>query len=194
MNKLAFLIHILLFLITVSSAFPANDGLADLFYKRHHCSCAAAYADFDSSHSSSGPFRGFVAFSQDETGCTTIFGAFNQGFVPDCTYDFLIKNGCSGTEYKITSDLNVEITNDGGTKAFSHKFDNINLNCQSDGLLSCGKSHYKRQGSSSSSSSGGGSSSFIIEYPDNGQANKRSNSTDGKKTKRAYALIKPVSK
>lgn len=180
MNKLAYLIHILLFLITVSSA---NDGLDDLFRKRNQCPCADAYANFASSHPSSGPFRGFVAFSQDETGCTTIFGAFDKGFDPNCNYNFLIKDGCSGTKYNITSDLDVEITRDGGTKFFSHRFDNINLNCKSDGLISCYKSHYKRQFTS------GGSG---LHVSSNGQRNRKVRSLCDEC--HGYAPINPVPK
>ncbi|GBB88690.1 hypothetical protein RclHR1_15250004 [Rhizophagus clarus] len=181
MNKLSFLIHILIFLITVPSVFSANDRLAELFRKRNQCPCAAAYADFDSIHASSGPFRGFVSFSQDETGCTTIFGAFYQGFEPDCNYDFTIKNGCSGTEYNITSDLNVELTNDGGTKFFSHRFDDINLTCKSDGLINCNASYYKRQRTSSS---------FGVRRWSGGSNNRKVRSTYGE----GYAIIKPVPK
>jgi hypothetical protein len=178
MNKLAYLIHILLFLITVSSA----SSLDNLFRKRNQCPCAAAYANFDSIHPSSGPFRGFVSFSQEENGCTTIFGAFYQGFDPDCTYEFSIKNGCSGTKYNITSDLNVKIIGDGGTKFFSHKFDNINLNCRKDGLIGCGATYYKRQRSGSS---------FGVRSFSGGQRNKRN---VGSSDAEGYALIKPVPK
>ncbi|GBC09467.1 hypothetical protein RclHR1_00890003 [Rhizophagus clarus] len=113
---------------------PANDKLADLFYKRNNCQCITAFSDFDSSPSS-GPFRGFVAFGQDDNGSTTIFGAFNRGFDPNCTYEFLIEDGHNRVLYNITEGLNVQITNDGGTKAFTHKFNNINLNCHSNGIL-----------------------------------------------------------
>ncbi|GES92177.1 hypothetical protein GLOIN_2v1520614 [Rhizophagus clarus] len=113
---------------------PANDKLADLFYKRNNCQCTTAFADFDSS-SSSGPFRGFVAFGQDENGSTTIFGAFNRGFNTNCTYQFLIEDEHDNILYDVTDGLDVQLTDDGGTDAFSHKFSDINLDCQSNGIL-----------------------------------------------------------
>ncbi|GBB97457.1 hypothetical protein RclHR1_00030015 [Rhizophagus clarus] len=143
MNKLTFFVHVLLFLITVSAALPANDKLADIFYKRNNCQCTTAFAYFDSSPSS-GPFRGFVAFSQDETGSTTIFGAFTLGFDPKCTYDFTIDNKHGDVEYNITRGLDVQVTGDGGTEAFSHKFTDINLDCNSNGLLLAGGSYSTR--------------------------------------------------
>ncbi|GBC05656.1 hypothetical protein RclHR1_06340012 [Rhizophagus clarus] len=134
MNKLILLVQALLFLITISAAMPADDKLADLFYKRNNCQCTTAFSDFDSS-SSSGPFRGFVAFGQDENGSTTIFGAFNRGFNPNCTSEFLIEDERNRVLYNVTSGLNVQITSDGGTEAFTHRFSNINLNCHSNGIL-----------------------------------------------------------
>ncbi|GBC05651.1 hypothetical protein RclHR1_06340007 [Rhizophagus clarus] len=58
-------------------------------------------AYFDSS-SSSGPFRGFVAFGQDENGSTTIFGDFNRGFNPNCTSEFLIEDEHNHILYNVT--------------------------------------------------------------------------------------------
>ncbi|RGB30725.1 hypothetical protein C1646_744765 [Rhizophagus diaphanus] len=113
---------------------PADDKLADLFYKRTNCKCETAFSNFDSS-SSSGPFRGFVGFGQDESGSTTIFGAFNRGFDPNCFYEFLIENEHGKVLYNVTRGLNVQIKNDGGTEAFTHKFKNINLNCHNNGIL-----------------------------------------------------------
>ncbi|CAB4398747.1 hypothetical protein RhiirA1_443768 [Rhizophagus irregularis] len=133
MNKLI-LLTLFLTLITVSAAMPANDKLADLFYKRNNCKCETAFSSFDSS-SSSGPFRGFVSFGQDESGSTTIFGAFNRGFNPDCFYEFLIENENGKVLYNVTRGLNVQIKSDGSTEAFTHKFKNINLNCHSNGIL-----------------------------------------------------------
>ncbi|GBB93228.1 hypothetical protein RclHR1_21340002 [Rhizophagus clarus] len=146
MNKLTLLIHVFLFLITVSAALPANDKLTEIFYKRNQCTCTTAYANFNSSPSS-GPFRGFIAFAQDETGCTTIFGAFNEGFDQKCTYDFLIQDECGKIEFNITNELDVQVTNDGGTRAFSHKFDYINLDCHSNGILlaKCNSGPYNKR-------------------------------------------------
>ncbi|GBC05646.1 hypothetical protein RclHR1_06340002 [Rhizophagus clarus] len=139
MNKLFFLIQVFLFLITISAALPADDKLANIFYERNNCQCATAFADFDSSPSS-GPFRGFVAFGQDENGSTTIFGAFNRGFNPNCTSEFLIVDSHGHVKYNVTRGLDVHITSDGGTEAFSHRFSNINLNCHSNGILLGGHS------------------------------------------------------
>ncbi|UZO25649.1 uncharacterized protein OCT59_017913 [Rhizophagus irregularis] len=117
-----------------NTAMPADDKLADLFYKRTNCKCETAFSSFDSS-SSSGPFRGFVAFGQDESGSTTIFGAFNRGFNPDCFYEFLIENEHGKVLYNVTRGLNVQVKSDGSTEAFTHKFKNINLDCHSNGIL-----------------------------------------------------------
>jgi hypothetical protein len=131
MNKIILLAF---FLITVSGAMAADDKLADFFYKRTTCECATAFSNFDS-NPSSGPYRGFVSFGQEESGSTTIFGAFHRGFNPNCTYSFLIENENGRVLYNVTRGLNVQITSDGGTKAFTHKFKNINLNCHSNGIL-----------------------------------------------------------
>ncbi|PKK68617.1 hypothetical protein RhiirC2_867178 [Rhizophagus irregularis] len=159
MNKL---ILLTLFLITVSAAMPADDKLADLFYKRTNCKCETAFSSFDSS-SSSGPFRGFVAFGQDESGSTTIFGAFNRGFNPDCFYEFLIENEHGKVLYNVTRGLNVQVKSDGSTEAFTHKFKNINLDCHSNGIL-LGGSNMRDSAAGSSRSSNAWAQWFKIFF------------------------------
>jgi len=98
------------------------------------CSCSVARSVFDG-QLSEGPMRGFVMYGQDECGHTTISGIYFVGFIKGHKYDFLLVDGCGNTLHDITNDLDVQLNNSGGTKPFAHKFTNINLDCDDNGLL-----------------------------------------------------------
>ncbi len=159
---LAFLSHVLLTLIVVSAILPSDaKPLVQNLFKRsvldkrtdvEKCPCTLARSLFDSGVSE-GPAKGLVIFAQDECGSTTITGLFSKGF-EDTSKDYIFKivDKCGDVIYDLTQGLCVELNNEGGTKFFSHKFDDINLNCNSDGILNRGsaKKIYKRQNTSGS--------------------------------------------
>ncbi|CAG8590147.1 8656_t:CDS:1 [Funneliformis caledonium] len=164
----------LLFLIAVAAALQTSDqSLPNVLDRRTEpkkCPCAFAGSIFDPfvKDASKGPARGFVSYAQDELGCTIISGQFSKGF-EDKNGTFRIVDKCDNLLFDISKELDVKFSEDGGTKAFSYKFDNINLNCDSNGLLvvECKiKSYYKRQSASGASmQAGSGSSANIDSLP-----------------------------
>ncbi|CAI2173845.1 13663_t:CDS:1 [Funneliformis geosporum] len=127
------------------------------------CPCSFAGSIFDPfvKDASSGYARGFVSYAQDEQGCTIISGQFSKGF-EDHNGTFLLVDACDNLLFDISKELDVKFTEDGGTQTFSYKFDYINLDCDSNGLLvvECKvKSYYRKRQSRSGSSMKAGSSS-----------------------------------
>lgn len=112
-----------------------NKRSTELF-KRHDyekndtCPCTVATATFNST------VVGIVTFAQDECGSTLVTGLFSDGLVDpekNC-YDFLVVDKCGKLLYNLTSALDVKFRND-GTLPFSTRLDDLNLNCDSDGVL-----------------------------------------------------------
>ncbi|CAG8457729.1 3632_t:CDS:1 [Funneliformis mosseae] len=108
------------------------------------CSCSLAESIF------SNKLKGFFFFAQDECGSTTIAGLFSSGFeVFNSTENitFEIVDSCNRTLYDITYGLNVQFNDDGSTDPFRYTFDEINLDCDDDGILfpQVGKSHYNKR-------------------------------------------------
>ncbi|CAG8791194.1 28534_t:CDS:2, partial [Dentiscutata erythropus] len=85
------------------------------------CPCTEAKAMFDNE------IRGFVTFTQEECGDTQVSGIFATGLL-NPPYEFFITDKCGNIIRNITQDLNVEYCNN-GTKPFSAKLSNLNLNC-----------------------------------------------------------------
>ena len=153
--SLALLAFILLSLVAVSTPLPTDDETAlnkrtSCLYKRNvlgkrtnvkKCPCALAESVFDPDYSddyqvSEGPVKGLVVFSQDECGSTTVTGFFSKGFEDkNSNYTFQIVNDCGEVIRDLTKGLNVSLSNDDGTKAFTNKFDDFNLNCDNEGIL-----------------------------------------------------------
>ncbi|CAI2170968.1 10770_t:CDS:1 [Funneliformis geosporum] len=108
------------------------------------CSCSMAEAIF------SNKLQGLFFFAQDECGSTTIAGLFSSGFeVFNSTSNitFEIIDSCNRTLYDLTDGLNVQFNYNGSTKPFRYTFDEINLDCDKDGILfpQVGKSHYNKR-------------------------------------------------
>ncbi|CAG8700233.1 uncharacterized protein OCT59_008454 [Rhizophagus irregularis] len=121
---LSYLIPFLL--ITISSAFPN-----ELLNKRNQCQCSFALADFDS-----GPVGGLVVFNQDENGHTEVSGIFKKGFEDtNATYGFKIIDECKNTLFDLTDGLNIKPDGSGGTKSFRHKFTDMSIDCNDNGIL-----------------------------------------------------------
>ncbi|GBC03260.1 hypothetical protein RclHR1_05040001 [Rhizophagus clarus] len=117
--------------ITTSSASPnGSELLSQTFEKRNQCKCSFAIADFNS-----GPVKGVVTFSQDESGCTEVAGIFSRGFNDThASYGFKIVDECNRELFDLSNGLNITPDGCGGTNAFRHKF-NINIDCNSNGFL-----------------------------------------------------------
>ncbi|CAB4425511.1 unnamed protein product [Rhizophagus irregularis] len=162
-TSLTFLAVTLLFFIAVSSAEPffnKRTNVCPQQYKRDilgkrtnvkKCPCALASATFE------GKATGYVVLAQDECGSTTITGFFSKGLddPQQNNYTFAIADDCGKIIEKLgTLDA---VFADGGTKPFSQKFDNFNLNCDKSGILLlksaklskrtyCQNQNYKRAG------------------------------------------------
>ncbi|RIA86577.1 hypothetical protein C1645_779453 [Glomus cerebriforme] len=163
-TSLTFLVVVLLFFITVSSADDKLDKRTNVCpqqYKRDvlgkrwdvkKCPCALASAPFD------GKATGLVVLAQDECGTTTFTGFFSKGLddPQQNNFTFAIADDCDNIVHNLGT-LDATFTN-GGTKPFTQKFNNINLNCDKNGILLlptaklskrnyCQKKYYKRDGS-----------------------------------------------
>ena len=154
---------VILTLIAGSSALPATSNeLVNPLFKRNQCKCGVFLADFKGSYDSKRTYEskgavGLITFSQDETGSTTVTGIFKSGFegVKECP-KIVIRDHC-GNELFDLSALNVEPTEDGGTKSFKKVFDDLSIDCGPDSIFardaksSCdgsdGYSNHKRQAS-----------------------------------------------
>jgi len=140
-TSLAFLAVVLLFFITVSSSEPLLEKRTNVCaqkYKRsvlgkrtevEKCPCALASATFEDKA------VGYVILAQDECGFTTVTGFFSKGLddPQKNNYTFAIANDC-GDIIEELGTLGATFV-DGGTKPFSQKFDNFNLNCDKSGIL-----------------------------------------------------------
>jgi len=142
---LSFLAYVTLFLITISAAFPStstdNESLVNPLVKRNQqCHCSFAIANFKS-----GRVRGVITFSQDERGHTEVAGIFKSGFEDkNATYGVQIVDECHNVLFDLTKGLCVKLDNHGGTEAFRHKFDNMSVDCNSNGILTKKVHHSKR--------------------------------------------------
>ncbi|RHZ88251.1 hypothetical protein Glove_24g49 [Diversispora epigaea] len=93
------------------------------------CPCTVATAVF------LGTFVGEVVFAQDPCGSTLVTGLFSDGFDPENNwYGFLIVDACGNLLYNLTSALDIEFRKN-GTFPFSARLDDLNLDCDSDGVL-----------------------------------------------------------
>ncbi|RIB13174.1 hypothetical protein C2G38_2041203 [Gigaspora rosea] len=73
---------------------------------------------------------------QDICGETTIVILLKSGFKPGHHYDFLITDDCGKFLRNMTADLKAMFAGD-GTTPFKAKLDDINLNCDNNGVLKC---------------------------------------------------------
>jgi hypothetical protein len=135
--SLALLTYIL---IAVSVALPADNDKRD----NKKCSCTVAKALFNDQ--TAGPIRGLTFFTQNEYGKTTVSGLIHKGFDPKKKQTFKILDYCGRVIRDLTSDLNVQVRDDGGSEFFSHTFD-FSLDCGPEGILSppTKHCHTKRQ-------------------------------------------------
>ncbi|CAI2164242.1 7001_t:CDS:1 [Funneliformis geosporum] len=155
---LAFLAYVLVNVIAVSAVSPIDDDLENDYalekrntcvFKRNgvmkrtmskKCPFTLVNAIFDTKWSktekvSDGPVKGLVVFAQDECGRTTVTGYFSHGFDSTKKYKFLIIDNCEDVVRDMTKGLNVKINHDGSVKAFSHTYDDMNLDCNEEGIL-----------------------------------------------------------
>ncbi|CAB4437909.1 unnamed protein product [Rhizophagus irregularis] len=141
-------LFILLSLTTISSAsaFTTDNGLlSSTLEKRNQCKCSYAMADFNSD-----PVQGLVIFSQDESGHTEVAGIFKKGFEDTkASYGFKIVDECKNTLFDLTDGLNIKVDGCGGTKSFRHKFTNMSIDCDDNGILTKTLHHSKRHCNSS---------------------------------------------
>ena len=165
---------VILALIAGSSALPANS-----LSKRNQCECGVFLADFDGSSDSkrNEGAVGLMTFSQDEKGSTIVTGIFKSGFKDvESPNDVnpVINDQC-GNELFNLSGLNIEPTEDGGTKPFRKVFKDLSMDCGPDSIVarnekisSCGDSdHHKRQNPDkppSASLKDPGTSSPVVKY------------------------------
>jgi len=131
---------VIFFLITFASATCSNSK-RDVLGKRNpeKCNCQLAFAEFNSTG-----YVGYVVFSQDECGDTTITGFYSKGFdsnSQNVTFD--ITDDCGNVIQSLGS-MGVKFTGDGGTKPFRNKFD-FDLNCTKSGVLNTKSAYYKHK-------------------------------------------------
>ncbi|PKC02089.1 hypothetical protein RhiirA5_402538 [Rhizophagus irregularis] len=129
---------VLLFLITITLAFPnGSELLPKTFEKRNQCNSALVNADFNTNIFKRNPsVVGTVIFSQDECGSTEVVGIFSKGFDDtSATYGLQIVDECRNVLFDFTEGLNIQPDGSGGTKSFRHKFDNVSIDCDSNGIL-----------------------------------------------------------
>ncbi|CAG8707873.1 20892_t:CDS:1, partial [Gigaspora rosea] len=94
------------------------------------CPCTFAVSEFNST------VVGIIIYSQDICGETTIVILLKSGFKPGHHYDFLITDDCGKFLRNMTADLKAMFAGD-GTTPFKAKLDDINLNCDNNGVLKC---------------------------------------------------------
>ncbi|RHZ86005.1 hypothetical protein Glove_57g7 [Diversispora epigaea] len=110
------------------------------------CPCTVAKSTFNSSG-----VIGEVVFAQNTRGSTIVTGLFSDGLVDpekNC-YNFLIVDDCGKVLYNLTSALDVKYRKDGTLPFSTTRLDDLNLNCNSDGVLlavTYKKRYHKRQG------------------------------------------------
>ncbi|RHZ83230.1 hypothetical protein Glove_99g119 [Diversispora epigaea] len=109
------------------------------YEKNDTCPCTVATSTFNST------VIGEVVFAQDTCGSTLVTGLFSDGLVnpeKNC-YTFLVVNKCGKLLYNLTSVLDVKFRKN-GTFPFSTRLDDLNLNCDSNGVLlaESGKKRY----------------------------------------------------
>ncbi|CAG8608967.1 977_t:CDS:2 [Dentiscutata erythropus] len=80
-----------------------------------------------------GGVRGFMGFTQDEYGDTYVISIFTDELI-NPPYQFYISDSCENVIRNITKYLNVEYA-DNGSKPFSAKLNNFNLDCDKNGIL-----------------------------------------------------------
>lgn len=128
MKKFISLALLTYILIAVSVALPADND------KRAYCKCSCTVAKALFNDQTAGPIRGLTFFTQDECGKTTVSGLFHKGFNPKKKQTFKILDSCGRVIRDLTSDLNVQVRDDGGSEFFSHAFD-FSLDCGHKGIL-----------------------------------------------------------
>jgi len=150
MNKLHLTFFVLSLLIAVSAALSIDHEPSvhsyvkrnncpfvkrDILSKRNvkKCHCTLARSIFVPKKT--GPIKGLVIYAQDECGSTTITGLFSRGFKNVKSVKVFIVDSCDRILYNVTKELDITPTNYGDTEPFSHKFDEINLDCGNDGIL-----------------------------------------------------------
>jgi hypothetical protein len=137
-----FVLFILLSLITISSAFPSGNNKIE---RRNQCSCSFVTADFDSDG-----VKGVVAFAQDESGHTEVTGIFSKGLSDtSAKYGFKIVNECREELFDLSDALNIQADGSGGSHSFRHKFTDLNIDCDSNGILRKVIHNSKRNGNCS---------------------------------------------
>jgi hypothetical protein len=165
---------VILTLIAGSSALPATNELANSLFKRTQCKCGVFLADFGGSSGSkrSEGAVGMMTFSQDENGYTTVTGIFKSGFKDVKDPKFALNDHCGNKLFDL-SGLNVQPTEDGGTKSFRKVFKDLSMDCGPESIFtrnakitSCGGSdHHKRQaGPPEASAVPPGTSSDVMKY------------------------------
>ncbi|CAB4437947.1 unnamed protein product [Rhizophagus irregularis] len=87
----------------------------------------------------------YVFFAQDENGHTEVAGIFNKGFDDtNASYGMRIIDECKNTLFDLTDGLNIKPNGRGGTKSFRHKFTNMSIDCDDNGILTKKIHHNKR--------------------------------------------------
>ncbi|CAI2161824.1 15300_t:CDS:1 [Funneliformis geosporum] len=136
-NIIISLAYFLITIITASAVIRIGDDLVHSCTTK--CPFTLANAIFDPNGPkiekiSEGPIKGLVVFAQDEVGSTTVTGYFSRGFKSTKNYKFLVVDNCGDVVHDLTKRLKVTIY-EGGTKAFTYKFDDLNLDCDKEGIL-----------------------------------------------------------
>ncbi|POG81784.1 hypothetical protein GLOIN_2v1505199, partial [Rhizophagus irregularis DAOM 181602=DAOM 197198] len=85
-----------------------------------------------------------------ESGHTEVAGIFKKGFEDTkASYGFKIVDECKNTLFDLTDGLNIKVDGCGGTKSFRHKFTNMSIDCDDNGILTKTLHHSKRHCNSS---------------------------------------------
>jgi hypothetical protein len=165
---------VILTLMAGSSALPATNELANSLFKRTQCKCGVFLADFGGTYDSKRHEGavGLMTFSQDENGCTTVTGIFKSGFKDVKDPKFAINDHCGNKLFDL-SGLDVQPTEDGGTKSFRKVFKDLSMDCGPESIFarneksSCSSSDYRKRqaGPPSVSAVPPGTSAALTKFP-----------------------------
>ncbi|RHZ77225.1 hypothetical protein Glove_184g109 [Diversispora epigaea] len=103
---------------------------SELFKRHDTCPCTVATSTFNDT------VIGEVVFAQDTCGKTLVTGLFSDGLVDpekNC-YTYLVVDKCGNLLYDLTKAISPKYR-ENGTFPFSVRLDDLNLNCNEDGVL-----------------------------------------------------------
>ncbi|RIB13535.1 hypothetical protein C2G38_2098115 [Gigaspora rosea] len=157
LSILFFLIFIAFVSVVRTNKCTSKRSVLDERKEEKTCPCTFAVSEFNST------VVGIIAYFQDECGKTTAAGLVKSGLREGHRYDVVITNDCGVILKNITSDLGFALALSGeGTGPFTGVLKDVNLNCDSDGVLNA---YTPKPTGISSNSSSDSSSDYYYKDP-----------------------------